>query len=309
MHSGLPGAGGESPCWLDERIGRQGSRGDAEFVRWQLLVLVQFVMLCEGLLMVDIHCHILPGLDDGAKSLDEAVEMAEMAIEDGITHVVGTPHANAEFPFDPELVRGRCNELQARLGNRLKLGTGCDFHLSVENLDRIRSSPTSYSINQKRYLLVEFAEFAIPPAAEEALHRLQLLGLSPIITHPERNRLLRSQPKRLCGWVRQGCYIQLTAQSLLGGWGESARKQVEDWLDQKMVHFFASDAHSVANRPLRLREAYSVVEGRWGESMAQALFRENPLAAFEGRALPYEPEPSSATEEKTTPRRKRFIFF
>jgi len=224
---------------------------------------------------------------------------------------VGTPHANSEYRFDFDVVQERCKELQAKLGDRLKLATGCDFHLSVENLQQIRASPSKYAINQMRYLLVEFADFAIPPMAEEALHGLQLLGLSPIITHPERNRLICSQPQRLRGWVRQGCYVQVTAQSLLGRWGESAKKQVEEWLDQKIVHFFASDAHNITQRPLRLKEAYTVVAGRWGESLAQSLFRENPLAAFEGRALPYEPEIPSAPERLAPParRRKRFIFF
>jgi protein-tyrosine phosphatase len=261
--------------------------------------------------MVDIHCHILPELDDGAKSLEEALEMAEMAIEDGITHVVATPHANSEYRFDFNTVRERRNELQAKIGNGLQLATGCDFHLSVENLEAIRACPTNYSINQKRYLLVEFADFAIPPKAEEALRSLQLLGLSPIITHPERNRLIRSQQQRLWGWLRQGCYVQVTAQSLLGAWGESTKRQVEEWLDQKIVHFFASDAHNTAQRPLQLREAYAVVAGRWGESLAESLFRENPLAAYEGRDLPYRPVLTPAPDRPGTPvrRRKRFIFF
>jgi protein-tyrosine phosphatase len=261
--------------------------------------------------MVDIHCHILPELDDGAKSFEEALDMAEMAIEDGITHVVGTPHANSEYRFDLKVVRERRDKLQARLGDRLKLATGCDFHLSVENVQRIRTCPTDFTINQKRYLLVEFADFSIPPAAEEVLHGLQLLGLSIIITHPERNRLIRSQPQRLMRWLKQGCYVQVTAQSLLGKWGESTRKQVEDWLDEKTVHFFASDAHNPGVRPLRLRQAYGVVAERWGESLAQLLFRENPLAAFEGRDLPYEPELHSDPDRMTRPvrRRKRFIFF
>lgn len=262
-------------------------------------------------MMVDIHCHILPGLDDGAKSLDESIEMAEMAIADGITHVVATPHASSEFRFDLELVRKKRDELQARLGDRLKLATGCDFHLNVENLQDARNHPAKYTINQKKYLLVEFAEFAIPPTMDDALHGLQLLGLSPVITHPERNRLIRSQPQRLWNWLRQGCFVQVTAQSLLGKWGESAQKQVEDWLDRKMVHFFASDAHNTTQRPLRLKAAYDVVAERWGESLAQSLFMENPLAAFEGRTLPYEPETPPAPDDTTRPagRRKRFIFF
>lgn len=261
--------------------------------------------------MVDIHCHILPALDDGAKSLDESLEMAEMAIEDGITHVVATPHANAEFRFDFDLVRARCNEIQAKLGNRLELATGCDFHLSVENLAKIRDSSTKYSINQKRYLLVEFADFAIPPTADDALHGLQDMGLVPIITHPERNPLIRSQPERLWRWLKQGCFVQVTAQSLLGKWGESTRKQAEEWIDLKIVHFLASDAHNTGQRPLRLRKAYGLVAERWGESLAQSLFHDNPLAAFEGRDLPHCPEIPPTPDRMTPPvrRRKRFLFF
>jgi protein-tyrosine phosphatase len=260
--------------------------------------------------MVDIHCHILPGMDDGAGSIEESLEMAEMAIADGITHVVATPHSSAEHRFDPEAIRQRREELQARLGDRLQLATGCDFHLSYENLQDIRTNLTKYTLNQKNYLLVEFADFAIPPGMDDALHNLQLLGLSPIITHPERNRLICSQPERLRGWLHQGCTVQITAQSLLGRWGEGTKKQVEEWLDREMVHFFASDAHNLTQRPLRLKETYEIVAQRWGEPRALALFRDNPLAAFEGRALPYEPDQPEAERRPAQPvRRKRFIFF
>ncbi len=261
--------------------------------------------------MVDIHCHILPALDDGAESLDESVEMAETAISEGITHVVATPHADSNFRFDFDLVQKRRAELQERVGDRLQLATGCDFHLNMENLRDIRPDPSKYSLNQKRYLLVEFADFAIPPTAEEALHQLQLLGLSLIVTHPERNALIRLQPQRLLRWIEQGCYVQVTAQSLLGKWGEGAKQKVEEWLDQQIVHFFASDAHNADRRPLRLKEARDTVAERWGETLAQSLFQDNPLAAFEGRDLPYQPRPHSAKGGKaqSRPRRKRFIFF
>ena len=147
--------------------------------------------------MIDIHCHILPGLDDGPDSLDEALQMAEMAIADGITHVVATPHANDRYRFSPDLVHQRRNEIQARLGDRLALTTGCDFHLSFENLQDLHAHPSKYTINQKNYLLVEFADFALPPNIDETLHRLQLARLSPIITHPERNGLIRAQPEQI----------------------------------------------------------------------------------------------------------------
>jgi protein-tyrosine phosphatase len=260
--------------------------------------------------MVDIHCHILPGLDDGPDSLDESVRMAEMAIADGITHVVGTPHANAEYAFDFDLVQQRRNELQEKVGDGLKLATGCDFHLSFENLQDISTDKTKYTINQKTYLLIEFADFAIAPGMDDTLHHLQMLGLSLIITHPERNRLIRSQQDRLRRWLHQGCYVQVTAGSLLGKFGRGAQKDAEQWLEQDMVHFVASDAHSIAGRPLQLREAYRAIVERHGKSVAEALFHDNPLAAFEGRPLPYEPEqPDVAARSSRPGRRKRFIFF
>ena len=261
-------------------------------------------------MMVDIHCHILPGLDDGADTIETSIQMAEMAIADGVTHVVGTPHANSTYKFDPELIRQRRDELQAAIGDRLTLATGCDFHLSFENLQDIQNHPHKYTINQKNYLLVEFADFAIPPSMDDTMHQLQLMGLSPIITHPERNALLRAQPERMYRWLHQGAYVQITGQSILGRFGTGAQQRAEKWLDEDRVHFVASDAHNLKGRPLQLRAAYEKVAERRGETVAQALFHDNPLAAFEGRGLSYEPEqPDPRAKPIQYKRRKRFLFF
>jgi protein-tyrosine phosphatase len=261
-------------------------------------------------MMVDIHCHILPGMDDGADTLETSIQMAEMAIADGVTHVVGTPHANSDYKFDPDLIRQRRDELQAAVGDRLILATGCDFHLSFENLQDIQKNLQKYTINQKNYLLVEFADFAIPPSMDDTMHQLQLMGLSPIITHPERNALLRTKPERMYRWLHQGAYVQITAQSILGRFGTGAQRHAEQWLDDDRVHFVASDAHNVKGRPLQLRAAYDAVAERRGEAVAQALFHDNPLAAFEGRNLPYEPEQLDPNAKPIQyKRRKRFLFF
>ncbi len=260
--------------------------------------------------MVDIHCHILPGLDDGADTLETSIQMAESAIADGITHVVGTPHANSHYKFDPEIIRQRRDELQTAVGDRLKLATGCDFHLNFENLQDLEKNPQKYTINQKNYLLVEFADFSIPPSMDDTMHRLHLIGLSPIITHPERNAMLRTKPERMYRWLHQGSYVQITAQSILGRFGTAAQQRAEQWLDEDRVHFIASDAHNVKGRPLQLRAAFDAVAQRRGEQVANALFRDNPLAAFEGRSLPYEPEQANPdTKPPQYRKRKRFIFF
>jgi protein-tyrosine phosphatase len=255
--------------------------------------------------MVDIHCHILPGLDDGPKTVEESLQMAEAAIADGITHVVATPHSSEKYAFDPALVRTRRDELQAHLGDRLTLATGCDFHMTYENIKALRAEPPRFTINQKNYLLVEFADFSIPPTLDGVLQELLVLGITPIITHPERNPLLRTSRARLAGWLKHGCFVQVTALSLLGRFGQLAQSAAEQWLDEDAVHFIASDAHNVTTRPLQLKQAYDLVEKRKGKEIAAALFRENPLAAFEGRPLPYVPVPA----EPAPPRKKRFGVF
>lgn len=256
--------------------------------------------------MVDVHCHILPGLDDGPETMDESLAMAEAAIADGITHVVATPHSSSEYAFSfPRVARLR-ETLQAELGDRLTLATGCDFHLNPENLQALRSKSSEFCINQRNYLLVEFNEISIPPAVDDTLHALQLKGIRPVITHPERNGILRRQPERLAKWVQLGCFVQVTAGSLTGNFGPRAQEDSLCWVARGLVHLVASDAHNTKRRPLRLSPAHEVVAGQFGEQKADALFRQNPLAAFEGRDLPYVPE---VEDNCAKPRRKRFFFF
>jgi protein-tyrosine phosphatase len=120
--------------------------------------------------MIDVHCHILPGLDDGPENIETSLAMAESAIADGITHVVATPHSSNEYFFDYPRVRALRTELQERIGDRLILATGCDFHLNPENLDALREDAPRFCINQRDCLLVEFNEYSIPPAMDQTLH-------------------------------------------------------------------------------------------------------------------------------------------
>jgi protein-tyrosine phosphatase len=255
--------------------------------------------------MVDLHCHILFGLDDGPKLLEDSLAMAEDAIADGITHVVATPHCSSQFLFDFAAVQAKRDALAEKLHGRLKLATGCDFHLNHENLLAIRKHPAPFCINQKDYLLVEFNEFSIPPAMDQTLHELQLAGLRPIITHPERNPILRSQPDRLLHWVGLGCFAQITAGSLSGVFGPGAKEDAWSWMTRGLIHFVSSDAHNTARRPLKLRFAYDAIAQQLGEETARALLIENPLAAFHGDPLPYVPEMAEPEPRK----RKRFLFF
>src|SRR5260370_15243944 len=149
--------------------------------------------------------------------MEECIAMGESAIADGITHVVAVQSSTSRYFCDFLQVRQLRDELQARSSGRLNIATGCDFHLKPENLESLRKEPRHFCINQRDFLLVEFNEFSIPPAMDQALHEIQLAGVRPVITHPERNGILRAHPERLKKWVRHGCFAQVTGGALTGG--------------------------------------------------------------------------------------------
>lgn len=254
--------------------------------------------------MVDLHCHILSGMDDGARSVEESLAMAEMAIADGITHVVATPHSSSQYRFDYPAVQQTAMELQKAVGDRLTIATGCDFHLSRENLAALKRNTAAFCIHQKGYLLVEFNEFSIPPGIDQIIYEIQLAGVRPIITHPERNGIMRARPERFEKWIHNGCYAQVTGGSLTGTFGPGAQRMSLAWIARGLIHFVASDAHNLTGRPHKLRAAYDVVRKEFGKEKAEALLEENPLAAFEGGPLPHVPEIIDGQ-----PKKKWFPFF
>ncbi|HEY4046224.1 MAG TPA: CpsB/CapC family capsule biosynthesis tyrosine phosphatase [Acidobacteriaceae bacterium] len=249
--------------------------------------------------MIDIHHHLLFGLDDGPREIEVSLAMAEMSIQNGVTHVVCTPHSSEQYAFDPRLNRERLEMLQDRLGDRLTLALGCDFHLMYDNIEDATAHPSKYSINGKSYLLVEFPNHAISPSMTEIFFRLSLAGLTSIITHPERNPVVVRHPERLAEWIRHGCYVQITASSLDGRFGKTAQQVSHDLLRQNWVHFIATDAHDVTSRPPKLRKAYDTVAMTYGVETAERLCVTNPRAAFYGEPLPPQPAPEGLYPEDT----------
>jgi protein-tyrosine phosphatase len=245
--------------------------------------------------MVDIHSHILWGLDDGARSLEASVAMVEMAAEAGTTDIVATPHADTTYTFLPELIATRREELQARLGDRIRIHTGCDFHLKLDNIQEAVADPRRFSINGLGWLLVEFSDMVIFPNTEEIFSRLRAAGMGIIVTHPERNWLLRKDLARVERWVEGGAYLQVTGGSLLGTFGSDARKYAEQLLERGLVHFLASDAHDLDRRSTRLDGVREHVVDRYGATYAELLLTTHPRAAIEGREVPAGPLPPPET--------------
>ncbi len=236
--------------------------------------------------MIDIHSHILPGLDDGSKSWDITLEMCRLALADGITHIVATPHANDEFTYRRESVREKVAELDSRLSGELEFSIGCDFHLSYDNVEDALRNPQRYTIAGKQYLLVELSDYAIPPQIKDTFFRLLSAGLVPIITHPERNRILHRAPGPVLDWVQAGCLVQITASAVTGFWGEQA-KAVALWLIKNgAAHVLATDAHDAVHRPPILSAARDLVTSQFGADLARALVLDHPSAIVQGKPLP-----------------------
>lgn len=238
--------------------------------------------------MIDIHSHILYGLDDGASSVDESVAMLRLAAEGGTTDIVATPHANSRFPFDPDLVDERIRELAP--SSPVRIHRGCDFRLQADTIEDALAHPAKYTINQKGYLLVEFPDLSLFANADAVLLRLLDAGMTPIVTHPERNAELRRRIDDLARWVEMGCHLQITAGAVTGGFGRRAKAFTSTLMDRGLVHFVASDAHDTRYRPPTLAAAYAVLSEGWGEDAVRPLFIDNPRAVLAGEAIDMAPQ-------------------
>lgn len=245
---------------------------------------------------VDIHSHIVYGVDDGAKTIEDSLEMLDIARQSGTTDIVASPHASGRYLFDPRIVERRVAEL-ARLVP-IHIYPGCDFHLQLDNIEDAVANPEKYTINHKSYLLVEFSNLGTLHGATGVLDRLLGAGMVPIITHPERHALLQRRIEDLTDWVARGCTVQTTAASHTGLFGKRAQASAQELLRKGLTHFIASDAHDCKVRHPSLREAYGQLADEWGEDAVRPLFVENPRAVLTGEPLEYEFAPAIAKTRK-----------
>jgi len=237
--------------------------------------------------VIDIHSHILPEVDDGPKSWETAEAMCRMAAQDGITHMVATPHSNDRYFYSRDYLAGLLQVLQQRIGHAPQLSLGCDFHLSYDNMTSALENPQTYCIGNSHYMLVEFSNFSIPPQVDEWFTQIHDRGITPIITHPERNPIVQQNPQRVRDWVDLGCAVQVTASVFTGSWGARARQIADELLKDKLVHFLASDAHDVQRRPPILSAARKVIAKGYSDELAAALVEGNPGAVVADGPLPY----------------------
>lgn len=239
-------------------------------------------------------------MDDGSSSIEQSVAMARAAAEDGITHIVCSPHANSTYPYQPGVVAEKIAELQRALDRAsipVKLGKGCDFHMSYENIQEAKLDPAKFSINGLGYVLVEIPDYGISRGLTEIFYQLQLAGLTPILTHPERNPTLQADIPRMSDWLRGGVLVQVTAGSVVGRMGRHAERMAHELLANRWVHFLATDAHNTTSRPPKMKDAFEAVARKYGPDYAHLLCVSNPLAAFMGKPLQPQLEPLNLYED------------
>lgn len=237
--------------------------------------------------MIDLHLHILPGLDDGARNMDEALEMCRIAKADGIHTIVASPHCrngiynNDENTILPvlESVRDAVKEK----GISLTILPSVEIHINPENFTFFKQN--SRLLLGGRYAFLELPSQSIPPLASEFIFRMKLKGYIPIITHPERNTIIQGDLGILEKWVAGGAIVQLTAMSLTGDFGKKVREVSIKMVESGLVHFIATDAHSPKWRKPMLSEGRKVLEDILDSDRAKAMVEDIPGKILKGETI------------------------
>lgn len=240
---------------------------------------------------IDIHTHILPGLDDGSPDMEVSLEMAEQAVRSGVSHLVMTPHCNVPGMFDnfndDDVIRGRMEAFKkqvAEAGIMLTLYTGMEVFGTPEVPDYLREGRL-LTINDTRYLLIEFPFSGSPYYATDILEEICCMDYVPIVAHPERYEYVQKDPELVDYWIRMGCGTQVNKGSVLGRFGRDPYYCVNQLLDEGMVSCIASDAHHSEWRTAYMDEVRKTLSKKYGSDYTDFLTRMNPERILAGKEL------------------------
>jgi len=249
--------------------------------------------------MIDIHCHILPSIDDGAQTVHDSLEMAKLAVQEGITTIIATPHhKNGRYENPKETILNKVEELNRHFQQEnisLNVLPGQETAINGDMIEDYEQSHIM-TLNGTQYVFVEFPSSHVPRYAEKMLFDLQLKGLSPIIVHPERNAEIIERPEKLYNFVNKGSLAQITAGSVCGKFGKKIKSFTEQLMEANLVHFIASDAHNVSSRAFHLGQAYDLIGKQYGVELVY-FFTENAELLVEDMNV-YKEIPRRVTRKK-----------
>ncbi|WP_409253098.1 tyrosine-protein phosphatase [Bacillus sp. SCS-153A] len=258
-------------------------------------------------MIVDIHNHILPELDDGPADMHQALNMAKAAAASGITSIIATPHHQSEkYVCSPSEIIDKVDKLNTLLKEKnvkLDILPGMEIHLYPDICtDLTKAPPSALPLANKKYILIELPYSYFPRYTESLLYELQIAGYIPILAHPERNSVIRKQPNLLYQLIKRGILVQVTAGSITGSFGRKTQSLVDKLLKHHFVHFIASDAHNTTSRPFKLTSAYEYIDKTYTASYTD-YFKKNAACIITGSEF------SIKTPEKIKRKNKFFSFF
>ncbi len=242
--------------------------------------------------MIDLHAHILPGIDDGPQSLEDSLEMARLAVADGITTIVATPHLFRRKSVDlgalnaPDAIRQAVERFHQKLSEEdidLTVLPGCEVPLFPDIIKFIDEGRILTLNDGQRHICLEMPDTVIPPATEDIIFQLNSRGLTPIITHPERNPVFYDMPDKFRRLVSLGCLGQITARSLTRGFGWGVARFTKKLVREGLIQIMATDAHSVAHRPPVMSMALKKLSKIVGENQAWDMVATIPERIIRGK--------------------------
>jgi protein-tyrosine phosphatase len=250
--------------------------------------------------MIDIHSHILPGIDDGAQTIEDAIAMAKAAVDEGITKIIATPHhKNGSYENTKQDILKYVSELNTILEEReipLTVLPGQEVRIHGDILTDYQNGELLTLTGESNYLFIEFPSNHVPRYTEQLLFDMQMQRIMPIIVHPERNAEIIENPELLYQLVKKGALTQVTASSVSGHFGKKIKKFSLQIIEAGLTHFIASDAHNTTNRAFRMREAYDTIQKKFGTNMMY-LFQENAELLVAGKVV-YREEPERIKKKK-----------
>lgn len=249
--------------------------------------------------MIDIHCHILPGIDDGAKTPEDTLIMLKSAIDEGITTIAVSPHHNPEFNNERPLILEKVKEVREIVRvNQLPIEIlpGQEVRIYGNVLEDYAAGKLLTSTDQSHYMLIEFPSNHVPKYASELFYNMILKGLQPILVHPERNTGIIENPEILYNFIEQGVLSQITASSVTGHFGKKIQKLTFDIIEHDLTHFVASDAHNVISRAFKMKDAFDIITDEFGFATAQT-FKENAEAVITDNTI-YANTPTKIKKKK-----------